>query len=399
MRLAFVVPRYGEEVVGGAEHGARMLAERLVATLGWEVEVFTTTAVDARTWDHHYPEADVDLNGVTVHRIRARAGRHPDFFWLTPVVELHPPSARRDDVERWIDAQGPYCPDLLDAVEASPADLVAFYPYLYYPTVRGIARVRDRAVLHPAAHDEPAIRLPVFREVFGAARGFAYHVDSERRLVERLFPVAHRPQVVTGLGAEPGAGDPEAARAALGLGDRPYVCAVGRVERAKGTEALVAAFAAYKRRRPGPLALALLGPVIDPVGAHPDVVVAGRVDEAVKWGALRGAAAFVHPSAYESFSIALMEAWLAGRAALVNGRSDVMRGHCERAGGGLWFDGYATFEAALDRLLADDGLRARLGRRGQAYVEAWYRWPAILDRYERFAATVLDKPTPATPES
>ena len=29
MKVAYVTPRYGTEVVGGAEHAARMLAERL----------------------------------------------------------------------------------------------------------------------------------------------------------------------------------------------------------------------------------------------------------------------------------------------------------------------------------------------------------------------------------
>ena len=39
---AFVTPRYGIEVIGGAETGARMLAERLAFVPGWEVEVMTS---------------------------------------------------------------------------------------------------------------------------------------------------------------------------------------------------------------------------------------------------------------------------------------------------------------------------------------------------------------------
>ena len=38
MKVAFVVPRYGEEVRGGAEGAARSLAEHVVADLGWEAE-------------------------------------------------------------------------------------------------------------------------------------------------------------------------------------------------------------------------------------------------------------------------------------------------------------------------------------------------------------------------
>ncbi len=44
MKIAFVTPRYGEEVIGGAEHGARMLAERLAAMPDWTVEALSTCA-------------------------------------------------------------------------------------------------------------------------------------------------------------------------------------------------------------------------------------------------------------------------------------------------------------------------------------------------------------------
>lgn len=75
MKLAFVVPRYGPDIRGGAEIGARMLAERLVADRGWEVEVFTTCAFDAITWRDELAEGTQVVRGVTVHRIRSVAGR------------------------------------------------------------------------------------------------------------------------------------------------------------------------------------------------------------------------------------------------------------------------------------------------------------------------------------
>ena len=53
MKLAFVTPRYGTEVIGGAETAARMLAERLCVRPGWEVEVLTSCALDHLTWENH----------------------------------------------------------------------------------------------------------------------------------------------------------------------------------------------------------------------------------------------------------------------------------------------------------------------------------------------------------
>ena len=49
MKLTFVTPRYGTEVIGGAETAARMLAERLCRRSDWEVEVLTSCALDHLT--------------------------------------------------------------------------------------------------------------------------------------------------------------------------------------------------------------------------------------------------------------------------------------------------------------------------------------------------------------
>ena len=77
-----------------------------------------------------------------------------------------PGAASVEDMERWVDLQGPRSPALLEAVTSSDADVLAFYPYLYYPTVRGLPLVEERAVMHPAAHEEAFLYLPVFDELF-----------------------------------------------------------------------------------------------------------------------------------------------------------------------------------------------------------------------------------------
>src|ERR1039458_3704107 len=71
VNLGLVVPRYGEKVVGGTEHWLRMLCEHLVAMKGWRVEVFTTCATSAASWDDELAPGDSVLGGVTVHRHRA----------------------------------------------------------------------------------------------------------------------------------------------------------------------------------------------------------------------------------------------------------------------------------------------------------------------------------------
>lgn len=388
MKLAVVTPRYGRDVMGGAETAARLLSVRLADRAGWDVEVLTTVALDAATWAPAVePGEEVD-EGVRVRRFPVRGTRHPDFDRITERTLQHPQLLTLEEQQRWLEAQGPVAPELVDAVAETDADVVAFHPYLYHPTVAGVPYVASRAVLHPAAHDEAPIRLPIYRELFEQVAGFVFWSDAERRFAQRRFPIASRRQLVLGLGVEPMPGDAAAARAAAGLDDRPYLLCLGRVDDGKGARVLYECFTAYKRRRPGPLALVFAGPVVHRPPDHPDVIVTGPVDEPVKWGLLRGAHALVSPSAYESFSIVLLEAWSVGTAALVNGRCDVTREHAERSGGALAFSSYAELEVALDRLLASAELRAELGARGAEYVCAHYRWPDLVERYAAFLSAV-----------
>ncbi len=396
-KLAFVVPRYGLEVRGGAELGARMIAERVSSILGWPVEIYTTCALEATTWANEFPEGTVEINGVTVHRFRSASGRAPGFDRLSRRILNRPAMTSEVDGRRWIERQGPVSPALLDAVGAGDADVVAFYPYLYHPTVAGLPMVATRgqaaAIMHPAAHDEAPIRLTLFRSVFDAADGLVFQTWGERRLVERLFPIAHKRQVLVGLGVDRHDADHAAAAehlSAVGVGDRPYLLCLGRIDDGKGAGGLAQWFAAYKERRPGPLQLVYVGPVVNRPKPHPDVHVIGEVGEGAKWGLLERAQVLVNPSPYEAFSLVVIEAWMAGVPIVVNGRCEATVEHCDRSGGGLAFTGYASFEAAIDRLSADAHLRRHLAERGRAYVEAEFAWETIVDRYGTFLRTVAD---------
>jgi glycosyltransferase involved in cell wall biosynthesis len=329
------------------------------------------------------------MNGVPVHRFASAHGRLPDFYGLDGRLRLAPRLASREEGRRWVDHNGPVSPDLIDAVCAADADVVAFYPYLYHPTVGAIGRVPMPAVLHPAAHDEPCLYLPVFRGTFGDADAFCFHTAAERALVERTYPVAEKPQIVLGLGVGESAGAGRRGGTVLGLGDRPYLVSVGRVDEHKGSKMLASYFTTYKERHPGPLALALVGPISVVLEHHPDIVVTGVVDEADKWDIVHDARVAVSPSALESFSLVVLEAWVDRVPVLVNGTCGPTREHCERSGGGLWFSSYPEFEAALDRLLADPDLGDALGANGRAYVDRFYRWPVLIERYAEFLTSVV----------
>ena len=391
MKLAFVTPRYGTEVIGGAEAAARMLAERLCLRPGWEVEVLTSCALDHLTWENTEPPGTSTLNGVTVHRFPTASRRQLDYFELDAKLRVSPTTASLAESRRWVALNGPMCPGLVDAVSVSDADVVACYPYLFATTVDAITVARAPTVLHPAAHDEPALYLSAFRQSFRGVDGFVYHTQAERDLMEYAYRIAARPQIVLGLGVNDPAGAGRPGGEVLGLGNRPYLCYLGRVDEHKGCGMLAEYFARYMERHPGDLALAFVGPVSDQAPDHPDIVVTGTVSEADKWDILAGAEVMVTPSAYESFSLVLLEAWTLGVPVLVNASCAATMEHCHRSGGGLWFESFRSFEVAVDRLVGDAAFRDRLGDAGRRYTARYYRWPSIIDRYTEFLAGVVDR--------
>ncbi|HET6794994.1 MAG TPA: glycosyltransferase [Acidimicrobiales bacterium] len=396
MRLCFVVQRYGAEVAGGAEQLCREYATRMVAR-GHEVDVLTSCAASYVDWANAYAPGTEDINGVTVHRLPVAHPRdHQVFGGLQHRVLIgHKPVPHLLQRE-WMRQQGPLVPDLPAWLEdrAGGYDVVVFFTYLYWTTWAGMpvsARLAP-TLLHPTAHDEPPIYLHLYEGLFRHPHAFGFLVEEEAAFVEQRFRL-RRPSAVLGIGVDLEAeGDGNRFRTTYGLGDRPYLLYVGRVDPHKGSDELYDQFVAYKQRRPGPLALVFLGEPVKPVPRHPDVFVTGFVGPEVPADAVAGCLALAHPGYFESFSMVLTEAWAQRKPAIVQGHCAVLDGQARRSGGAVPYRGFAEFEAAVDLLSGDAGLAAALGQSGRRYVEDRYRWDEVLGRYERLlerTATVL----------
>ena len=133
----------------------------------------------------------------------------------------------------------------------------------------------------------------------------------------------------------------------------------------------------------------LVGQVVKEPDPDPDVVSAGMADDETKWALLRESAALVSASAFEAFSLAVVEGWTADSAVIVNGHCEATLEHAQRSGGGLWYEDYPSFEAAVDRLLNEPGLRDELVARGRRYVDDNFRWDRIIGRYGEFLEKVM----------
>lgn len=390
MSIAFVVQRYGLEVSGGAELHCRQVVEHLRSE--FDIHVLTTCAQDYVTWENVYPPGLDAVNGIPVRRFPTTVTREKAFGDRSGQLFGRP--HRLQDEMDWLYAQGPIAPGLLEHIARHHLDYDAFvfFTYIYYPTALGLRLVADRALLVPTAHDEPAIHLDVYKALFHAPRALIYNTIEERVFLENLFGIGHIPGAVVGVGVDvPERVDLESFRRKNDLGT-PYVVYLGRVSKSKSCDRLLKYFVRYKERRRGPLQLVLVGRAEIPIPKRADIKGLGFVSEEDKFRALAGAELLLLPSQFESLSIVFLESLAMGTPVLCSGGSAVLRGHCLRSNGAIYYRNYAEFEASLELLLNSPDLRQAMGENGRAYVGRYYTWDRVVREYSHMLSQVVQNP-------
>jgi glycosyltransferase involved in cell wall biosynthesis len=424
VKIAFVIQRYGAEVLGGSEHLCRLMAERLAAS--HDVDVLTTCARDYVTWANEYPEGADRVRGVTVRRFANAATRDIEAF-NTYSEWIYNNAHTRGDELSWLQQQGPWCPGLIEYLKRSQQqyEVLIFFTYLYAPTVLGLEIAPQRSILVPTAHDEPAIRLEIFTDVFRKPAALCYLTESEREFVQAHFTERPLLEEVVGvgvdvpqqhpyprmperppddepprMGSDAGADEDASAREfpshllARGSVFRrrhrlygPIVLYGGRIDPGKGCEELIQYFGEYVKDG-GDATLALMGAKLMSLPEEPFIRFAGLLSDSERLLALEAATVVVCPSPYESLSLLALEALSVGTPILVNARSAVLVEHATRSNGGLWYADRDEFVEALKMLVGDERLRQALGRNGRDYVRRNYRWDVVLGKYERLFAKI-----------
>lgn len=391
-RVAFVPPRFGPGVVGGSEAVVRETA-RGIAARGWDVEVLTTCAVNHYTWENELPPGAREEDGVLVRRF-------PTTFYPSRVmtrVQLAVQSGQPvslDDQLGWISSRFTV-PDLFQHLlrYGTDYDVVVFSPYLFWTATACLPVVKERAVVIPCLHDEHYARLDIVRPVLTDPASVWFLSEPEHELAHRLGPVAshHR---VTGAGVDVPAGYDPAGFVARHHLRRPFVLFAGRREADKGWDWLLDTYRGAVARGGIDLDLVTIG--VGEVTIPPDltgrVIDLGFLSDAERDDAVAAAAAYIQPSRMESFSRAVMEAWLAGTPVLAVDSGTVVAWHCERSGGGLTFGNAEELSAALRWIAAEPEQASAMAVRGRDYVLAEYAWPVVLDRMEADLATVATRP-------
>lgn len=371
------------EVNGGAELQCRQFAEKLAAMGKYDIEVLTTRAIDYASWKDEYRKGAESLNGVPVRRFSVNRPRvQKRFDRITRKV--YGGNASLEEEERWMREQGPYSGSLFRYIRAhkDDYDVFVFFTYLYATTYFGLMETADKAVLVPDAHDEPPIYLKIFRKVFSAPRAIFYNTAEEQRFVQKLF---HNEGIYDnggrgGVGVDiPQGFSAERFRQKYHLDG--FMLYIGRIDENKGCRELFRYFEEYRRRNAGTLKLVLMGKAQMEIPAGGDIISLGYVSDEDKFGGLAACKLLILPSRYESLSMVVLEAMQLGIPVLVNGKSPVLKGHCRRSNGGLYYGSYAEFEGCINYLLEHPAEYRAMGENGHAYVSAGYSWDAVMDSF------------------
>lgn len=365
-----MIHRYGDGVAGGSEAHCRGLAQEL--RKDHEVEVLTTTARDYLSWQNEFAPGETTIDRIRVTRYPVLRVRDLGRFAAVSDHVFNEDHDRGDE-ERWILENGPYCPDLVDAIRGrTDVDFFLCYSYRYFTGVKSALAAGPRAILVPTAEEDQAIRLSVFGELFRGVRGFLYLTPEEQELIEKAAgPLQAKSRVIgSGLNIQRAGAGP---RSGLGAPDS-YVFYAGRLDRNKGVDTLFRYYLWLADEWPECPPLLLAGHPVLPIPDHPKIRHLGYVSDDEKSSLIEGASVVLMPSRYESLSMIVLEAWGLARPVLVNAACAVLEGQCRRSQGGLYYRDYAEFRLMLRRLMRDPSLRAALGAQGEAYVSATYSW-------------------------
>jgi glycosyltransferase involved in cell wall biosynthesis len=378
MKIAFIIQRYGIEIIGGAEYFTRLVAEQLKNH--HSLEILTTCAKGYHTWENDYPHQYEEINGVKVRRFKNQKTRNMGHQMKVQELVFYQQHSRDDEIN-WIDEQGPFCPDLIEYIteHKDSYDLFVFFTYRYYPSYNGIGCVGKKSVIVPFAENDPALSLTETARIFNTATGIIYSTPEERKLINTKVRFNEKEKIwdVIGCGIDlpqddAGVSDPVS---------EEYILYLGRIEGSKGCYQLFEYYLRLLSEWQNAPDLVLAG--FDAIGipAHEKIRYIGFVSEERKATLLKNAKILVMPSPYESFSLVTLESLAFGTPVLVNGECEVLKGHCIRSNAGLWYQNFDEFKHGLSLLVSDSKVRDIMKKNGPLYIKEHYSWDKIIQKY------------------
>ncbi len=411
MNILHVVHGYSP-AIGGSELLVQGISERLVADHGDRVTVMTPNGYNAEAFidpsQPLLPPGEFDLNGVHVKRLAVFNKLGPFLFELQRLFyRLRLPGHER--IRTWY--SGPIVPGLRHMVEEFECDLVAAasFPLLHmYTTLTACRRSNKPIVFVGALHplDEWGYQRTMIYKAIQRADAYIALSSFERDYLVESWEVPEDKIAVTGIGIDTEAfekADGTVIRERYSIEDRPLIAFIGQQASRKGVGSLIPAMKRVWQERPEARLLIAgartrFAPDFEEqmhvqLAPHEKerVIYLQNFNDNEKADLFAACDVFAYPSWNESFGIAFLEAWAAGKP-VVGCRSGAIPTVVSDGEDGLLVPPRDpdSLGIALLRLLNSKDLRRRLGRNGRNKVKQVYTWENVTRRWRDLYEKVLD---------
>jgi len=412
-KIAIVVQRYGEEVNGGAELHAKLIAEKL--SNKYSVTILTSTAKDYIGWDNYYSVGLENINGVFVHRFLTHFFKFtklkrlllrfliygPEWFFSHNKIKkmkfflpfLNAVSnklvIKSEDFDELFKIQGPYCPDLISHIKMKKDeyDVFIFYSYLYYPSAVGMPIVKDKSIFIPLAHDEPELKSKYCKYFFTLPKFIMYLTTEEKKLVEERYPYVTKKSNISGVGVSVDENFDVITNDTL-YADSQYFVYIGRIDKMKMCDVLVDWFEAYAKDKN--IKLIMIGSNFANIIESDKIILSGFLSDCDKNLLLKNSLGLIMPSKFESLSMVVLEAMAVGKNVVVNGDCKVLKDHIVKCGAGFYYHGYSEFCDSLDSVINMSNLECNNSiKKYKKYIKDFYSWDIIMGKFDESIAFIL----------
>ncbi len=409
MKILHVVHAYPPSL-GGSQTLTAKLSEQLVANYGDEVTVFTSVA---RNIDYFWggdaqtlPVGIEQINSVTVRRFPVFNRLNKVRWFLSGVAyRLHLPY--NDWLRTW--QTGPFMRGLRRAIVQSQADVIfatAFPLWHMYDALAAAKQAKIPIVLLGALHleDRWGYARPLIYQAIRQADAYIAHTTYERDYLIQQQAIPAAKLHVIGAGVDLAALDNRAGQAlrqAQGWGEEPVVVMLGKQVPRKRFDLLLDAMRTVWTRQPSARLLLAGGRTTYtqeiermisqlPLAQQTNVTLLSDFSEAQKAALLSASDIFVLASGHESFGIAFVEAWAAGKP-VIGARHGAIAALIEEGVDGLLFDypQTASLAQAMLTLIENPSRRQAMGAIGRQKVLEQFTWAEVTAQVRAVYTTVV----------
>jgi glycosyltransferase involved in cell wall biosynthesis len=381
MNLAFVITRFGPDVVGGAEQNALAVA-RLLAK-DHKITVYATTTSVMGDWNTEFSAGVSEFEGFTIKRFHISK-----YVSVTKFTEVHSRINQNEllnskDYKTWIEHSG-QSDALFEDLKSNESqyDAVIFFQYFFGLSLRGWKLFPKKAILWPTAHEEGPLFAPPVRDMFQQIKKIFWCSEGEKMMVQRCLGITTPGHVI---GCPVKEIEPSCINGDHSKKKQGVLC-VGRIEEMKNIALLLSYFDRLKSdhdKRLKDLKLYVVGSNPMKVKSTQNVKILGKVSREKLSELYQQAQVLCSPSLLESFGLVLMEAWQHKTPVLVHGRCDVTRQYCIQSGGGLFFRDYFEFRQCLLFFLKNPKNAQKMGASGQRFVKSRFNTQHVKSLLEK----------------